>query len=117
MMQILLFVISLTPWFSLVLDFEFIGTFVGCIGLAELIRGHAKHWLGYSAEDWCYAAMMIGGATLGATFTGLMFLMWGMSTWYEPVLFVVGGAGFYTLLGGLFHLQAKQTSKQQETES
>jgi hypothetical protein len=117
LMQIALFLISLTPWFSLVLDFDLIGTFVGCTGLAELSRGHVKHWLGYSAEDWCYVAMPIGGAVLGAAFAGLMFLMWGMSTWYEPALFVLGGAGFYTLLGWLLHLQKKQKSNQIESES
>ena len=114
-MQIVLFVVSLTPWFSLVLDYELIGTFVGCVGLAELARGHAKHWLGYPVADWCYVAMPVGGAVLGATFAGLLFLMSGMSTWYEPMLLVLVGAGLYTLLGWLFHLQAKQNSKQLET--
>lgn len=117
LMQILLFVISLTPWFSLVLDFELIGIFVGCISFAELVRGHVKYWLGYSVEDWCYVAMTVGGAALGATFGGLILLMWGISSWYAPILFVPGGAGFYLLLGFLFHIQSKQKSKEQESES
>ena len=116
-MQIFVFAISLTPWFSLVLDYELIGTFAGCLGLSELVRGHVKHWLRYSAQDWCYPAMPIGGAVLGGVFAGLMSLKWGMSTWYEPVIIVISAAGLYSLLGALFHLQAKQKAKQVEPEA
>jgi hypothetical protein len=118
--QVFLFILSLTPWFSLVLDYELIGIFVGCVALAELARGHAKHWHGHSVEDWCYVAMPIGGAVLGATFAGLLFLISGKWTWSELMLFpplVVTGAGCYTLLGWLFHLQDKQKAKQLEAGS
>ena len=116
-MQLFVLLISLTPWASLALDYLLLGILAGCIGLAELVRGHVKHWLGYGVEDWCYVAMAIGGAVFGGSFAGLMFLMWGVKYWYEPVLFVSVGVGVYTLLGWLFHMHVKTRSKQLEADS
>lgn len=106
--QILLTLISLTPWFSFVLDFELTGILVGCLCVAELVRGHVKVWLGYSPEEWCYAAMPIGGAALTVTFWAFMYLMWGRSAWYEPFVYAMAGAALYTLLGWLLHLEEKK---------
>ena len=106
-MQAALFVISLTPWFSFILDYTLIGILVGCFGLAELVRGHVKLWLGYAVEDWCYPAMPVGGAVAGASYAALMVLMWDMP-WLGIAICILGGAALYTLVGGMFHLQSKK---------
>ncbi len=109
--QIGIYLVSLTPWFSLVINFELVGILVGCLSVAELVRGHAKHWHGCAVEEWCYVAMPFGGAALTTTFWGIIHLMWGRSAWYEPLLYALAGAVFYTLLGWLLHLEEKKKAK------
>ena len=111
MLQCLLTLVSITPWFNLVIDYELVGLFVGCIAFAELVRGHVKRWHGCSESDWCYFAMPFGGAAMNLAFWGIIVVTWGRSVWYEPILYMVGGAAIYTLLGWLFHLGAKQEAK------
>ena len=114
--QVGIYLISLTPWFSLVIDYKLVGILVGCLSVAELVRGHAKHLLGCAVEEWCYVAMPFGGAALTTTFWGIIHLMWGRSAWYEPLLYAVAGAAFYTLLGWLLHLEEKKRSKKAKSK-
>ena len=116
-LQALVFVVSLLPSLTThFVDYELIGIIIGFGSLAELVRCHIKLWLGYSAEDWCYPAMPVGGAAFGAMFAGFVFLKWGTTGWLNVSLFIGGGAGIYTLFGWIFHLQAKQNAKQQTKE-
>ncbi len=111
MFQVGIFLISLTPWFSLAIDYELVGILVGCVSVAELVRGHVKQWHGCRVEDWCYLAMPFGGATLTSTFWGVIYLIWGRFVWYEPLLFAGAGAAFYTLLGWLLHIEERKRAK------
>ena len=116
MFQAALFVISLIPGFAMVIDYELVGIFTGMLGTGELVRGHVKYWLGYAEEDWCYPAMVVGGAAAGAVFAGLMHLMWGISSWYEPLGMVLFGIGFYLALGWLLHMGTKAEAKKAAAE-
>jgi len=114
LLQVIFFLISLTPWFSFVVNYKLVGIFVGCISVAELVRGHVKHWFGYLPVEWCYLAMPFGGATLTLTFWGFMHLMWGRPAWYEPLIYAAAGAAFYTIIGWLSHLEEKKKAQKAE---
>ncbi len=116
MLQAALFVISLIPGFGMVIDYELVGMFTGLMGIGELVRGHVKYWLGYTVEDWCYPAMVAGGIALGGTFAGLIYLMWGMRSWHEPVGFVLMGVGFYVVCGWALQMMVKAEAKKKAPE-
>ena len=90
-----------------IIDYEFAGYLVGCIGSGEIVRGLIKLYVVKSGKYQNLFATTIAGATLGGVFGYLMLLKWH----HEPISVIYaafGGIAFYLLLHGLFYLEAKK---------
>ncbi|MEM1261764.1 MAG: hypothetical protein AAGH76_05180 [Pseudomonadota bacterium] len=103
-LQLLVSLGNATDWFVLIIHYEIIGIIVGGLCLAELARSHAKAWLGYSPNAWCFVAMPIGGAVGATLFWALTYLRSGWSPWYQPLVYGLVGAAIYTSVGWAFYL-------------
>lgn len=114
-LQVIVSVVSLFSDSSFVIDYDMLGIIVGCLSVAELVRGHVKYWHGCAVDDWCYLAMPFGGAALTTTFWGIIYLSWGRSAWYEPLIYLLVGAAFYSFLGWL--LQREELKRAKKAES
>ncbi len=90
-----------------IIDYEFAGYLVGCIGSGEIVRGLTKLYLIQSGKYRNIFGTVNAGATLGGVFGYLMLLKWH----HEPISVIyaaLGGIAFYLLLHWLLYLEAKK---------
>lgn len=87
------------PFFGkeLIINFELVGYFVGCIGAGELARGFTKMVQQNSYQNHSHLPNLNAGSVCIGSFWLCMVLKWSHQLWSIPIGFIVG-ALFYALL-------------------
>ena len=112
LMTVVLFVLSLIfkllGTSAVTLDYETNAAVFGPVIFGELVRGHVRHWLGYTPDRWCFPAIGIAGFSAGAVFGTSMALKWGRAPWLELLGATLGVAALYLFVGWLMSLDEKK---------
>ena len=100
-------ILSLFGW-HIVVDYQIVGLFVGCIGAGELSRAFTKLYLVKSAKFISITATAMAGATVGLTFGFQGWLKWqSFAAEYLVLWAMMAGAVFYLVLHWFIYLDKR----------